>query len=231
MIKVREPRFWTVVVVAGLSAFAIGQGVTALRFSLADLSAGRANLAARLTPFVGNTLVGDLAARKLLLSAPPAAPEDAVALVGKLLIQGPLDSGAWLDLAIARRAAAAPTESVATALALSATTGPNEQRIMVGRTLFALPFWTALPPDAKSALILDLVGGWPGIADDERTRLTAMLRDAPDAAGEQLRAALLLNGSEGAAIAAALTPSEKVESPDGKPGAGSTEAGANGAPK
>ena len=77
---------------------------------------------------------------------------------------------------------------------------------MAGRVGFASPFWSALPPGARRALIADLVGGWGAFGGDERARLAAMLVNAPDRSGEEVRAALLLNGVVGAAIAAQLMP-------------------------
>jgi hypothetical protein len=206
MMRLREIRFWTALVVAGLSLFAIAQGWNALRFGLAEALADSASAESRLQPFAGDDLVGDLADRDLLRLAPPASEQARIDVLGALLSQTPLNGGAWLDLAIARRAAGASMESVAAALALSAMTGPNEARFMVGRVAFALPFWSALPPDARRALIGDLVGGWSALSGDERARLSAILANAPDRSGEEARAALLLNGAAGAAIAAELIP-------------------------
>ena len=77
---------------------------------------------------------------------------------------------------------------------------------MAGRVGFALPFWSALPPDARHSLINDLVAGWPAIEAEARQRLAAILQNAPDDSGEEVRAALLSNGDAGAAIASALWP-------------------------
>ena len=209
----REVRFWTTLAVAALSLTAIAQGWTTLRLGLAEAFADAATAEARFGPFLGDGLVGDVAERDLLRLAPPAAPQARIDAVGALLGQTPLDGGAWLDLAIARRAAGASMENVAAALALSATTGPNEARLMAGRVAFALPFWSALPPGTRQALVADLVGGWQALDDNDRARLSAILSGAPDGSGEEVRAALLLNGAAGAAIAATLMPTSTKEGP------------------
>jgi hypothetical protein len=206
MTRVREIRFWTALVVGGLSAVVIAQGWTMLRFGLTEAPADAPSTESRLLSFADDDLVGDLAERDLLRLAPPLSPQARVDAVGALLGQAPLNGGAWLDLAIARRAAGASIESVAAALALSTMTGPNEARFMAGRVGFALPFWSALPPDTRRALVADLVGGWSALDGKERARLSATLSDAPDRSGERVRAALLLTGAPGAAIAAALLP-------------------------
>jgi hypothetical protein len=214
MMRMREVRFWTTLGVAGLSVFAIAQGWTALRFGLGEAQADSASAESQLQPFAGDGLVGDLADRDLLRLAPPVPPQARVDAVGALLGLTPLNGGAWLDLAIARRAAGASMESVAAALALSAMTGPNEARFMAGRVAFALPFWSALPPDTRRSLIADLVGGWGAFGGDDRARLSAILANAPDRSSEETRAALLLNGAAGAAIANALMPPPAKAAPN-----------------
>jgi hypothetical protein len=213
MIGLRSLRFWTTLVVVLLSLTAIDQGWTALRLGLAEWGAEAGDAEARFAPFVGDGLVGDLALRDSLRLAPPAATKAKIAAVSALLSRTPLNGGAWLDLAIARRAAGDKMESVAAALAMSTTTGPNEASLMAGRASFALPFWSALPLDARRALVADLVGGWQALDDEARQRLAAILAAAPDRAPEELRAALLLSGADGAAIAAALLPQPAEAAP------------------
>ena len=75
---------------------------------------------------------------------------------------------------------------------------------MAGRAAFALPFWSALPPDVRRTLVADLVGGWPALDGGERTKLSASLSEARDGSGEEVRAALLLAGAPGEAVAATL---------------------------
>ncbi|RBP07330.1 hypothetical protein DFR50_12855 [Roseiarcus fermentans] len=217
MIRVREIRFWTAIIVMILSGLAIGSGATGLSLALAERSADAASAATALAPFVGDSLVGDVAARAAARLARPRSPVEAETLAGQLLSQAPLSSGAWLDLAIARREAGEPAETVAAALAMSTTTGPNELRFMTARAKFALPFWKSLPPDVQHAVIADLVGGWAGIDPGARTKLRTMLSSAPEGTVEAMRTALLLNGGDdAAAVDAALLPaappsSERVE--------------------
>lgn len=209
MIRIREVRFWTAFVVMALSGLAIGQGATALSLALAERSADAASAPTKLAPFGGDNLVGDLATLEILKLAPPLSSADAATILRQLLSQTPLSSGAWLDLAIAQRAAGASTESVVAALEMSATTGPNELLLMEGRADFALPFWRGLPPDVQRSVIADLVGAWAGI---DRTSLEDMLRNAPEGTREGVRAALLLNGGDGATIAQELMPTARPSS-------------------
>jgi hypothetical protein len=211
MIKLRDPRFWTVLVVVALALAALTNGLTVFRFGLAEALADASTAEARLRPFAGDPTLGAVAHRDMIVLAPPVDAKQRVADLTELLSQSPLSSGAWLDLAIARRAAGASTESVAAALALSATTGPNEAVFMAGRASFALPFWSALPPDARRSLIGDLVGAWGAVDGPGRARLAAILQNGADGTREGVRAALLLNGDAGALIASALLPPPKPE--------------------
>jgi hypothetical protein len=220
MIQLRSFRFWTTLAVVLLSLTAITQGWTALQLGLAEQGADAANAEARFSPFAGDGLVGDAARRDSLRLAPPAAPRKKIDAVSALLSQTPLNGGAWLDLAIARRAAGDKMENVAAALAMSATTGPNEGYLMAGRASFALPFWSALPLDARKSLVADLVGGWEFLDKEGRERLAAILAAAPDRSPEELRAALLLAGAQGVAIAAALFSGPAQPPPAAAPDAG-----------
>ncbi len=204
MTVLRNLRDWTMVGVAALSLAAAAPGWIVLRFALAEAHADPATAEALFAPFAGDGLVGDLAARERLRLATPPSPQERIAAVDALLSETPLNSGAWLDLAMARRAAGAPMASVLAALALSTTTGPNESRFMAGRAAFALPLWTALPPGARRASIADLVGGWESLDEAGRRRLAAILGSAADRSGGEIRAALLLSGAPGAKVAAAL---------------------------
>ena len=215
MIRFRDPRFWTSLVVIALAATALVNGVTVFRFALAEALTDASSAETRLRPFSNDATLGAIAHRDLIVVAPPADPRRQVADLADLLSDAPLSSGSWLDLAIARRAAGASTESVAAALAMSATTGPNEAVLMAGRASFALPFWSALPPDARRSLIGDLIGAWTVIDGAGRGRLAAILQNAPDGSGEEVRAGLLLNGDAGAQIASVLLPPPPKPEPQG----------------
>ena len=206
MMRAREIRLWTALVVAGLAALAMAQGSVGLTFGVVEMQVDAGSTALQLQPFVNDGLVGDLAARDWLRDASPTSPQARVEIIGRLLSRAPLNGGAWLDLAIARRAAGASTESVAAALALSTVTTPNEAHDMAGRIAFAAPFWSVLPPDARRALIADLVGGWGALGGAQRARLTAIFAEDHERSREEVRAALLLNGAAGAAIVNALMP-------------------------
>ncbi len=204
MINVREPRFWTAVVVAGLAATALSLALPTLRFAVAARSASASNAPARLRDLFDAAPVAALAQGLRLELAAPRAPAERVAALQSLLGLTPLASGAWLDLAIARQEAGAPMQSVASALATSSLTGPNEARFMAGRAAFGLPLWQRLPPDVRRGLIVDLVSGWAAVGDEERRELDAELTLAPDRARAEILAALLLAGKPAAPILQAL---------------------------
>ena len=120
---------------------------------------------------------------------PAADPARRIAELTDALRGAPLSPGAWLDLAIARRAAGESGASVTKALAMSAATGPNEALLMAGRASFAAPFLSALPPPLRGRLALDLAGGIDGIDGPGRERLREVFQREPAAVG--LRAALV----------------------------------------
>ncbi len=92
-----------------------------------------------------------------------------------LLARAPANAGAWLDLAIARRAAGDDLSRVIEALRNSALTGPQEGRLMAGRVAFALPFWSALPEDLKARLTSDLAGVGPYLEPSERDLIESLV--------------------------------------------------------
>ncbi len=206
MIRVRSLRFWTTVIVVALAAPTIPMGFSLMQYGLASAFADASNADTRLRPFADDSPWAALAQKGLLSFRVPTDPTKAAADVSALLSATPMNGGAWLDLAIARRASGASTENVAAALAMSNVTAPNEARFMAGRAEFALPFWAALPRDARNSLIADLISGWDAVDAPHRERLSKTLHLAPEDAGEQVRAALLTNGAAGAAVANALFP-------------------------
>lgn len=205
MIRVRDVRFATALAVMGLSAATLVEGLSLARYGLAEALATPADAEARLRPFVSDPVVGAKARLDLLRLAPSDPTHRADDLV-QLLSVAPLNGGAWLDLAIARRASSQPADSVATALAMSTLTWPNEALTMAGRVQFAAPFWSILPPDVRRALIEDVVSGWPAIDEKGRARLATIWGADVDGPHEDIRAALLTHGAPGPQIAAALFP-------------------------
>ena len=204
MINVRELRLWTAALVAGLAATSLSLALPTLRFAVAARSANASNAPARLRDALDAAPVAPLARRLALVLAAPRAPAERAAALQELLALTPLASGAWLDLAMARHDAGAPMQSVASALAMSSLTGPNEARFMAGRAAFGLPLWDRLPPDVRRGLIVDLVSGWDEVGEEQRRELDADLTLAPDGARAEILAALLLAGKPAAPILKAL---------------------------
>src|SRR5579863_2961111 len=136
MTPARGWRLHTTVAVAGLSLFAMTGGLAALRLGLAEIQAEHGAGAASVRPFAEDADVGLFARRDLSRleanGAPSLQREEATALIGL----SPLNSGAWLDLAIARRATGETIEATLAALAMSTTTGANEGWLMAARAEF-----------------------------------------------------------------------------------------------
>jgi hypothetical protein len=211
MIAIREARVWTVLLVAGLCLVAISAAWPTVRFGLAEQIADPRAAQARLQPLISEPPVGALAQQAALDLALPAPASERRAALQRLLEATPLASGAWLDLAAERERSGLPMRQVASALALSSLTGPNEARIMAGRAAFGLRLWGQLPPDLRRGLIGDLVGGWGDVDDARREELGAVLALAPDQARSEILSALLLAGPPGAPIIAALDLAPKTE--------------------
>ncbi len=77
---------------------------------------------------------------------------------------------------------------------------------MAGRAAFALPLWSMLPRTERRALVADLAGGWPAMDGPTRERIMAVVREAPDGSGEEIKAALRIAGDDAEAAAGALLP-------------------------
>ncbi|WP_294540081.1 hypothetical protein [uncultured Rhodoblastus sp.] len=204
MINIRELRFWTILLMVGLSMMAIATALPTLRFAVAAQLADPQTVNERLQPSTIDPPMAPLALRLTLVLAPPKSPAERVDALQALLGLTPLVGGAWLDLAIARQQAGQPMQNVASALALSSLTGPNEVRFMAGRAVFGLPLWERLPPDVRRGLIGDLVGGWGGVTTDDRRDLDAILTVASDQTRAEISAALLLAGKPAEPIMKAL---------------------------
>ncbi len=202
----RAIRLLTSLAVCGLAAATLFEGIRTVRIALAEMPPDPVKAATAIAPFAGDPLLGDVARRDMLRLRPPIAAADAAASVGDLLSGTPLNSGAWVELAEARRAEGAPIEAVASALALSTVTGPNEEYPMARRAAFGLPFFRALPPDERRALVADLAGGWNAMDVRDQNRVLDWLVEAPDGLGGEVREALVRARRGGAAIPGALLP-------------------------
>jgi hypothetical protein len=201
MLPLHEPRFWTALIVIGVSLFTISRGIDLAGFALADISEDQPSMATRLGPWAAKPGVAALALSRLVADAPGDANARRRWATDRLS-RAPLDGDAWLLLAGLRFAAGEPAEQGATALAMSSLTAPNEGWIMARRGALALPLWRVLPPDSRAGAASDLVGGWYYLPEQERAALRAALGLRAPTPREEIRAALLLAG--GADVAAAL---------------------------
>jgi hypothetical protein len=162
----------TTLIVAALSLCAMFGGASLLRLGLAETRGAGADA---YRPLLEDRVVGAAAGLDLSIAETAAAPAARAHDLEHLLARAPANAGAWLDLAIARRAVGDDFSSVLDAVRLSALTGPREARLMTGRVAFALPFWAVLPDDLKARLIGDLVGVAPYLEASERNQVAALV--------------------------------------------------------
>jgi hypothetical protein len=196
-------RPWTSLVIIGVSLFTISSSAQILRFALSDATADAANAAETLGPFAADPMLGGLAKQRLF-ELTRTDGNSRVEDIAGLLAAAPMSSRAWLVLAAAKLASAAPKTAVINAYVMANLTGPNEGVLMAERVIFALPLWRIFPPPARSALLHDLIGGWQWISREQRTALRAALSIAANETRAEIRGALLSAGRAGAAIAPAL---------------------------
>jgi hypothetical protein len=204
MIRVRHLRFWTALLIGTLCAYPLLRAIPLVTFGVGELLVDADTAAARLGGYVGSPSVGFLARPKLLALVEPEDSAQRAEDLTDLLSLTPISGANWLQLSVARYALGASPEKIASALALSNLTAPNEADVMAGRAVFGLPLWAALPPDSRRTLIVDLVGGWDSVDESGRAGLKAGLGIAPEKTRQEIRAALLLWGKAGAPIETAL---------------------------
>jgi hypothetical protein len=204
MIRVRELRFLTAVLIIGLAGYTVRRAAPMLEFGVAELFAGAPNVEASLRPYADSPLVGYMARRDLLAMAIPANPKRQAAEIAGLLRHTPLSSETWLKLALARRALGAQASEIASALALSQLTGPNEGLLMARRAVFGIPLWSSFPPDLRRVLVGDLIGGWKQIQAPQRAALLAILEAGRPETRQEIYADLLLAGAPAALVIDAL---------------------------
>ena len=216
MIRLRSWNFWTVLVVSGLAFFTIARALPVARFGWNEALVDAQNADARLRLFVDAPAIGGMARRDLWQIVPSTDPAQASEDLGALLGRAPIAGREWVDLARARLVTGARLEQVASALAVSVVTAPNESQVMAARASFGLPLWASLPPDSRRGLVGDLLGGWGDLAQNDRDSLRAIFAAGPVRSRQEVLGALLLSGKAGAPIIAAL--GLVVEPPPGTDG-------------
>ena len=173
----------TTLMVAALSLCAMFGGASLLRLGLAETRGAGADA---LRPLLEDRVVGAAAGLELSIAESAAPPAARAKNLEALLARAPANAGAWLDLAMARRAAGDDFSGVVEALRFSALTGPREARLMAGRVSFALPLWGALPDDLRARLIGDLAGVGPYLETSERDQVAALVEVQAPADIEQI---------------------------------------------
>jgi hypothetical protein len=208
MLRVRELRFVTAVLVVGIGGFAVTRGLSVLRFSIAQSLAAAADTEV-LDRFTAIPGVAALAQRSALelddrQSQPPDLPAKINRLSG-LLALTPLDSRDWLSLAWLRLRIGAPMDKSLPALALSSLAGPNEGYVMVPRGFLGLSMWQVMPKEGRRNAVGDLLGAWSMLVTPERERLRSTLDALNPVSRQEIRAAFLLaDRNLGSQIADAL---------------------------
>jgi hypothetical protein len=186
----------TASMIAALCLCAMFGGASLLRLSLAETRGAGADAFRRL---LEDRIVGAAAGLDLSIAETAAAPETRARDLEQLLARAPANAGAWLDLAMARRAAGDDFSGVVEALRFSVLTGPREARLMAGRVAFALPFWVSLPDDLKARLIDDLTGVAPYLEASQRGNIAVLVEVQAPADIEQICGELSRRGIADAA--------------------------------
>jgi hypothetical protein len=177
--------------VGALCLYAMAGGVALLRLSAAEASGS----AKALRALASDRFVGAATGLDLAIAEADAAPEVRARDLETLLARAPLNPGAWLDLAAARRANGDDLSRVIAALKMSALAAPREAKLMAGRAGFALPFWSALPDDSRASLLADLAGVGPYLAPPARERLAALIAAQAPEDVDRICAALRARGA------------------------------------
>ena len=112
--------------------------------------------------------------------------------IAEILAIRPLSSYYWMQLADARIDAHEPMAKALDDLGLSAVTGPNEEYMIVQRSLFGIWQWEVLPPDVQQRSIADLVAARP--SDTKAAWLKTTLAGKSEQVRQEIRAALQAQG-------------------------------------
>jgi hypothetical protein len=187
----------TALMIAALCLCAMVGGASLLRLGLAETRGAGAD---GFRPLLEDRVVGAAAGLDLGIAETAAAPAMRARDLEHLLARAPASAGAWLDLAIARRAAGDDFSRVTEALRYSALTGPREAGLMAGRVSFALPFYAALPDDLKARLVGDLAGVTPYLEASERDQVAALVEVQTPADIEQICGELRARGTADATV-------------------------------
>jgi hypothetical protein len=156
-------RLLTIVIVMGLSAFAVFDGWSIASFARARAqSAGGAASADTFRYWAGIPGLAGAVMQATLSPMRGAADIDSsrrrMDELAALLSVHPLSGSNWLALAGMRLVTAQSYEQVLAALAMSSLTAPNEGMIMAQRGIFGLLQWEALPANARQRAANDLAG-------------------------------------------------------------------------
>lgn len=200
----RDLRFWTALGVAILAVVTMRGAWSVMGFGIAHAFATQGNAKIVLESYIERPGVAGEARKAMLRIAPPADDTSLVDDLDGMLTRAPINSATWLDLAGARLAVGDGPARVASALAISNVTGPNESWLMAGRATFGLPLWEVLPPDLRRNVIADLVSGWPYLERPAQQSLSKSLSALSPPTIEQIRAALLLAGKSGTPVIVGL---------------------------
>jgi hypothetical protein len=187
-------RFWTAIIVIGICAFSVVQGLSIVRFSLARATIGSSENGAEIgmwatVPGVASTALQSKLKETINPADLRAANSRREALSAILSIE-PLSSSDWLFLSGVQLMTDQPMEQVLRALMLSMVTGPNEGYVMANRGIFGVALWEDLSPDLKRRTAIDLAAKEP----PENGKLQAVVSTKSEVVRNELRTAMLATG-------------------------------------
>jgi hypothetical protein len=194
--RVRDLRFLTAIVIVGMSAFAISQGLNIVRFRLTQWAGGDVRWWTEVTGLASSAREKSLN-RAVMPGDEEGALKQRDKLIQLLSIQ-PMASVHWLSLSAMDVVAGQSPTQIAGALVLSALTGPNEGQLMIQRGIFGLSIWETLPPEVRATAVIDLTGGLlqnvARLTEADKASLRVVLSRKTDKVRLEIAAALQARG-------------------------------------
>jgi hypothetical protein len=197
----RGGRILTALVTLNVCAFAIWHGWSIVRFTIARAAVlSHHRPVETLQPWMAVTSVAG-AAVAVPLSEPvePGSRESArrrADAFSAIIAVKPLSAMNWLSLASMRLVTAEPFDSVASALAMSSLTGPNEAFVMSQRGIFGLLQWDVLSADQRRQTAADFATAIPALpnADYATNAAKAILSAKTAGVRQEIAASLRAQG-------------------------------------
>jgi hypothetical protein len=193
-------RMLTILLVAGVCAFAVMRGSAIVAFTRAQ-AAGRIDDGWRDVPGLAAAALREQLQRPEKGVVADTAAERAARLARYLAV-APLYPTASLALAGMRAVTGQAKPDILSALTMSSITGPHEEAMLWPRAIFALLQWDALPAEIRRRALADLAEAIDELASDASfEQAKAALTGTPPQARREIATSLRANGVSPRALA------------------------------